>query len=109
MHQLFEEQVERTPDKTAIVACDKTLTYREVNEEANRIAHSLIEKGVRVGDVVAFALPRRSYLVVAMFGILKSGAVYLPIDPDYPQDRIEYMLDDSKAKLYIAEKDMIHY
>lgn len=106
VHQLFEEQVERTPDKTAIVACDKTLTYREVNEEANRIAHSLIEKGVRVGDVVAFALPRRSYLIAAMFGILKSGAAYLPIDPDYPQDRIEYMLDDSKAKLYITEKDM---
>ena len=106
VHQLFEEQVERTPDKTAIVACDKTLTYREVNEEANRIAHSLIEKGVRVGDVVAFALPRRSYLVAAMFGILKSGAAYLPIDPDYPQDRIEYMLDDSKAKLYITEKDI---
>lgn len=106
VHQLFEEQVERTPDKTAIVACDKTLTYKEVNEEANRIAHSLIEKGVRVGDVVAFALPRRSYLVAAMFGILKSGAAYLPIDPDYPQDRIEYMLDDSKAKLYITEKDI---
>ena len=106
VHQLFEEQVERTPDKTAIVACDKTLTYREVNEEANRIAHSLIEKGVGVGDIVAFALPRRSYLVATMFGILKSGAAYLPIDPDYPQDRIEYMLDDSKAKLYIAEKDM---
>ena len=106
VHRLFEEQVERTPDKTAIVACDKTLTYKEVNEEANRIAHSLIEKGVRVGDIVAFALPRRSYLIAAMFGILKSGAAYLPIDPDYPQDRIEYMLDDSKAKLYITEKDI---
>ena len=106
VHQLFEEQVERTPDKTAIVACDKTLTYREVNEEANRIAHSLIEKGVGVGDIVAFALSRRSYLIAAMFGILKSGAAYMPIDPDYPQDRIEYMLDDSKAKLYITEKDI---
>lgn len=106
VHQLFEEQVERTPDKTAIVACDKTLTYREVNEEANRIAHSLLEKGVGVGDIVAFALPRRSYLIAAMFGILKSGAAYMPIDPDYPQDRIEYMLDDSNAKLYITEKDI---
>ena len=106
VHQLFEEQVERTPDKTAIVACDKTLTYRELNEEANRIVHSLLEKGVGVGDIVAFALPRRSYLIAAMLGILKSGAAYLPIDPDYPQDRIEYMLDDSKAKLYITEKDI---
>ena len=106
VHRLFEEQVERTPDKTAIIACDKTLTYKEVNEEANRIAHSLIEKGVGAGDIVAFALPRRSYLIAAMFGILKSGAAYLPIDPDYPQDRIEYMLDDSKAKLYITEKDI---
>lgn len=106
VHRLFEEQAERTPDKTAVVACDKTLTYRELNEEANRIAHSLIEKGIGVGDIVAFALPRRSCLIAAMLGILKSGAAYLPIDPDYPQDRIDYMLDDSKAKLYITEEDI---
>lgn len=102
-HQLFEEQVEKTPDKVAVIACDKTLTYKVLNEQANCIAHSLIEKGIGVGDIVAFMLPRRSYLIAVMLGILKSGAAYLPIDPDYPQDRIDYMLSDSKAKLFITE------
>ena len=106
VHQLFEEQVEKTPDKTAVIACDKMLTYRELNEEANRIAHSLIEKGVGVGDIVAFMLPRRSDLIATMLGILKSGAAYLPMDPDYPQDRIDYMLSDSGAKMCITDANI---
>ena len=61
VHQLFEEQVKKMPDKTAVIACDKTLTYAELNEQANRIAHSLIRQGVGVGDIVAFALPRKSH------------------------------------------------
>ncbi len=106
VHQLFEEQVAKTPDKVAVIACDKTLTYAELNEQANRIAHSLIEKGVKVGDIVAFALPRKSYLIAIMFGILKAGAAYLPIDPYYPQDRIDYMLTDSGAKFFITESNV---
>ena len=106
IHTLFEEQAAKTPDKTAVIAFDKTLTYKELNEEANRIAHGLIVKGIGVGDIVAFALPRKSYLISTIFGILKSGAAYLPIDPDYPQDRIEYMLTDSKAKAFITEQNI---
>ena len=106
VHQLFEEQVEKTPDKVAVVACDKTLTYKELNEEANRIAHSLIEKGIGTGDIVAFMLPRRSYLIATMLGIIKTGATYMPIDPDYPQDRIEYMLEDSDAKFCITDENI---
>lgn len=106
VHQLFEKQVEKIPDKIAIIACDKTLTYKELNELANRIAHSLIEKGVGVGDIVAFMLPRKSYLIATMLGILKAGAAYMPIDPDYPQDRIEYMLKDSNAKYCITEENI---
>ena len=106
VHTLFEEQVEKTPDKTAVIACDKTLTYKELNEQANRIAHSLIQKGVKVGDIVAFALPRKSYLIATIFGILKAGAAFLPVDPDYPQDRIDYMLSDSGAKLCITEANI---
>ena len=106
VHQLFEEQVEKTPDKVAVIACDKTLTYKELNEEANRIAHSLIEKGIGRGGIVAFMLPRRSYLIATMIGILKSGAAYMPIDPDYPQDRIEYMLEDSGAKFCVTDKNI---
>ncbi len=106
VHQLFEEQVAKTPDKTAVIADDKTLTYAELHEQANRIAHAFIEKGVGVGDIVAFALPRKSYLIATMIGILKAGAAYLPVDPDYPQDRIDYMLADSNAKLFITEDDV---
>ena len=106
VHQLFEEQVLKTPDKAAVIACDKTLTYDELNKLSNRIANSLIEKGVKANDIVAFALPRNSYLIPVMFGILKSGAAYMPIDPDYPKDRIDYMLFDSNAKFYITESNL---
>ena len=106
VHELFEEQVTKAPDKVVVIACGKTLTYSELNEEANRIAHSLIEKGIGRGDIVAFMLPRRSYLISTMLGILKAGAAYMPIDPDYPQDRIEYMLSDSGAKFCVTDKNI---
>ena len=106
IHQLFEEQVLKTPDKTAVIACDKTLTYDELNRLSNRIANSLIEKDVKANDIVAFALPRNSYLIAVMFGILKAGAAYMPIDPDYPRDRIDYMLSDSNAKFFITENNL---
>lgn len=63
--------------------------------------------GIEVGDIVAFALPRRSYLIATMFGILKAGAAYLPVDPDYPQDRIDYMFQDSQSKLFITEENIL--
>lgn len=109
VHQLLEEQVEKTPDKVAVITSDVTLTYAEINEEANKIAHSLITEGIIAGDIVAFILPRKSYLLSTMFGILKSGATYLPIDPDYPKDRIEYMLSDSKAKICITEDNISEF
>ena len=106
VHTLFEEQVEKTPEKVAVIACDKTLTYKELNEEANRIAHALIEKGVGVGNIVAFSLQRKSFLIPTIFGILKSGAAYLPIDLDYPPDRVDYILKDSKTKWFISEDNI---
>lgn len=106
VHQLFEDQVQKIPNQTAVIACDKTLTYAELNEESNRIAHALIEKGISVGDIVAFMLPRKSYLISAMFGILKSGAAYLPLDSDYPQERIDYILNDSQAKFLITDDNI---
>lgn len=108
VHQIFEVQAKYMPDKTALIACDRTLTYRELNEEANHIAHSLIEMGIGVGDIVAFALPRRSYLISVIFGILKTGAAYMPIDLNYPKDRIEYMLQDSQSRFFITEKNILN-
>ena len=106
IHELIEEQVERTPEKVAVVATDKTLTYRELNEEANRIAHSLMEKGVGKGDIVGLMLPRRSYLLSALIGILKTGAAYLPIDSELPKERIEYMCKDTNAKMVVSEDNI---
>ena len=103
---LFEEQVGRTPEQTAVVAVDKALTYKELNEEADRIANSLIEKGIGKGDIVGLMLPRRSYLLSALIGVLKAGAAYLPADPELPADRIEYMLNDSKAAFSITEENI---
>ncbi len=102
IHELFEEQAERTPNKVALVAVDKTLTYKELNEEANRIAHSLMEKGIGKGDIVGLMLPRKSYLLSALFGILKTGAAYLPIDMELPKERVEYMCEDTNAKFVVS-------
>ena len=102
VHEIFEELAEKNPGKIAVVACDSSLTYKELNESANRIAHTLIEKGIGKGDIVGLMLPRKSYLLSAMIGIIKSGAAYLPIDPDLPGERIDYILSDSKAKYCIT-------
>lgn len=106
VHTLIEELEAKTPNKTAVIASDSTMSYQQLNEQANQIAHSLIEQGVRVGDIVAFVLPRRSYLVAVMLGIMKAGAVYLPIALDSPKDRIDYMLKDSQAKAFITEEKL---
>lgn len=104
VHQLFEEQVEKTPNKTAVVACDKTLTYKELNKEANKIANSLINKGIEKNDIIAFQVTRKSYLIALMLGILKTGAAYMPIDTNYPKDRVDYMVKDSGAKFCVNDE-----
>ncbi len=103
---VFESCVNNNPNKIAIVANDRTLTFSELNAEANRIAHTLLDKGVRSGDIVGLMLPRKSYLLSTIIGILKTGAAYLPVDPEYPQKRIEFMLKDSNSKLCITENNI---
>ena len=106
IHELFEEQAAKTPDKTAVIATDKTLTYKDLNEEANKIAHSLMKRGVSKGDIVGLMLPRKSYLLSALLGILKTGAAYLPIDSELPAERIEYMCKDTNAAFVISDKNI---
>ncbi|MDL4819441.1 non-ribosomal peptide synthetase [Actinomadura opuntiae] len=102
---LFEAQAARTPDEIALV-CDRTaLTYAELNERANRLAHELIARGIGAEDRVAIVLPRTPGIVVAILGVLKAGAAYVPIDPEYPADRIAYMLDDCRPALTITAGD----
>lgn len=102
--QLFEQQATENPDNIAIAEGHFTLTYRELNEQANKVADYLRSQyDLKPADIVAIKLPRSQWLVVAILGILKAGAAYLPIDPDYPQERIDHMLSDSNCKLIVDE------
>ena len=104
--QLFEEQVEKTPDNIAIVFEDEKLTYRELNEKSNQLANYLRNKGIKPNDIIGIMLPRSLELLISILGVLKSGACYIPIDPTYPEKRIEYMLDNSQAKLVITTNEL---
>ncbi|ROO88887.1 non-ribosomal peptide synthase protein (TIGR01720 family)/amino acid adenylation domain-containing protein [Actinocorallia herbida] len=99
---LLQARASADPDVTALVAVDATLTYAELNAAANRIAHTLLSSGVKAGDRVALRLPRTAAQVAAIFGVLKTGAAYVPVDPEYPADRIAHMLADSAPVLEIA-------
>src|SRR3977135_1503635 len=86
--QLFESQVQRTPQATAVLFQSTPLSYAELNRRANQLAHYLIAEGLGPESIVALALPRSLEMVIALLGILKAGAAYLPIDPNYPADRL---------------------
>ncbi len=102
VHGQFEAQVARTPSALALVAGDARLQYAELNDRANRLAHHLRGKGVGRGDLVGICLERTSDLVVALLAVLKAGAAYLPLDPNYPADRITFMLEDARAKVLVT-------
>ncbi|HLP44353.1 MAG TPA: amino acid adenylation domain-containing protein, partial [Candidatus Kapabacteria bacterium] len=111
VHRLFEEQVERASDRIALVGANLLvcpassartarpiqLTYRQLNDQSSRLSGLLIEKGVLSGTIVAIMIERSVEMIIGILGILKSGGAYLPIDPNYPQERINYMLRDSGA------------
>ncbi|RIE04963.1 non-ribosomal peptide synthetase [Cohnella faecalis] len=104
---LFEEQVKRTPNHVAVQFESSSLTYAELNALSNQLARGLKRKGVGSNRVVGVMVKRSVELFVAIFGILKAGGAYLPIDPEYPLDRIEYMLSDSCSGLLITQKQLI--
>ncbi|WP_156724638.1 non-ribosomal peptide synthetase, partial [Streptomyces apocyni] len=98
----FEAQADRTPDATAVVYEDTSLSYAELDARANRLAHALIERGAGPERFVALAVPRSAEMIVAALAILKSGAAYLPVDPNYPAERIAYLLADARPALVIT-------
>ncbi len=103
LHSLFEAQVRRVPEKTALVWQHETLTYAALNRRAEQLAAAVRPVLAATGNpVVAVLLDRSPEMIIALLGILKAGGTYLPIDPDYPADRIQYMLDDSRAGLLIT-------
>ncbi|MGB7604732.1 MAG: amino acid adenylation domain-containing protein, partial [Lutisporaceae bacterium] len=112
IHQLFEEQVERTPDNIAVVYEDNSLTYKKLNEKANQLGRVLRDNGVGTDSIVGIMVERSLEMIIGIMGVLKAGGAYLPIDPEYPQDRIEYMLQDSGAAILLTQsriKDKVEF
>ncbi len=106
---LFEEQVEKTPDNIAVVFEDVELSYRELNRRTNIVAHYLCDDyGIESEDLIGVLLPRSEKMIITLLGILKTGAAYIPIDPDYPQERIDYILEDSNPRIVIGDKTAIY-
>ncbi|MFF2149209.1 amino acid adenylation domain-containing protein [Kitasatospora sp. NPDC058190] len=104
--EMFADQAARTPDAPALTADGVTWSYRELDERSNRIARALVACGAGPEDVVALALPRSANLVAAVLGVLKSGAAYLALDPDYPPARIDFMLRDASARLVVTAAEV---
>ncbi|MDT0527965.1 amino acid adenylation domain-containing protein [Micromonospora sp. DSM 115977] len=108
LHELFEEQVRRTPDAIAVVSDERTVRYAELDREADRLARRLRAAGVRAESVVGVCLHRGVDLVVALLGVLKAGGAYLPVEPDQPADRIRYLLTDSEATTVVTGPGVDH-
>jgi amino acid adenylation domain-containing protein/FkbH-like protein/non-ribosomal peptide synthase protein (TIGR01720 family) len=107
IHQLFEEQVERTPNHVAVVFENESLTYRELNNRANQLAHYLQELGVKPDTLVGICVERSLEMIVGILGILKAGGAYVPLDPEYPQQRLSFMLEDTQVKVLLTQEHLV--
>ena len=105
-HQLFEAQVERTPDAVAVALEDQRLSYRELNARANKLAHHLRGLGVGEGKVVGIFMERSFEMIVGVLGTLKAGAACLPLDPSYPQERLDFMLRDAAGPVVLTQEHL---
>ncbi|GMK37681.1 peptide synthetase [Paenibacillus sp. CCS19] len=103
IHQFIENVVRQYPDRKAVSSAENAYTYRTLNEQANRVAHLLLSKGIRKGDLVTIFMERSTDTIVSLLGILKAGGAYVPVDPEYPEERISYILEDTRAG-YILTK-----
>jgi amino acid adenylation domain-containing protein len=106
LHELIEQQVEHTPDGIAVKFDEESLTYVELNARANQLAHRLIRMGVGSERVVGVYMERSIELVIALLGTLKAGGAYLPLDPDYPQERLAFMLQEAEAPVVLTQKHL---
>jgi len=107
IHQLFESQVERTPDAVAVVFEDKVLTYRELNSRANQLGHCLRKHGVKPEVLVGICVERSVEMVVGILGVLKAGGAYVPLDPECPKERLAFQLEDTKAPVILTQERLL--
>ena len=104
--ELFEEQAKKTPNNVAVVFGMQKLTYKELNEKANSLAYYLRKNGIETNDLVGIMVNRSLEMIIGMLAVLKAGGAYIPIDPTYPKDRIEYMLKNSNSKLLLTQEHL---
>jgi amino acid adenylation domain-containing protein/non-ribosomal peptide synthase protein (TIGR01720 family) len=107
VHTLFEEQAVRTPDATAVVCGDQSITYSALNARSNQLAHYLKKQGVGRETLVGLCLERSIAMIVGLLGILKAGGAYLPLDPSYPAERLAFMLQDSRPALVLSQRSLL--
>ncbi|MUG97754.1 amino acid adenylation domain-containing protein, partial [Scytonema sp. UIC 10036] len=107
IHQLFEVQVQRTPDAVAVVFENQQLTYDELNSRANQLAHYLRSLGVSADTLVGICVERSLLMVVGLLGILKAGGAYLPLDPEYPTERLSFMLEDAQVSVLLTQQQLV--
>ena len=107
IHQLFEEQVERTPDAVAVVFAKQHLTFRELNRRANQLAHYLRTLGVGPDVLVGICIQRSLEMLVGLLGILKAGGAYVPLDPAYPQERLSFMIEDTQVPVLLTQETLL--
>ncbi|MEO1180081.1 MAG: condensation domain-containing protein, partial [Cyanobacteria bacterium J06636_28] len=107
IHQLFEQQVDQTPEATAVISGDTQLTYQELNQRANQLAHHLQGLGVGPDTLVGICVERSLEMVVGLLAILKTGGAYVPIDPYYPEARIQFMLQDTQVPVLLTQTHML--
>ena len=103
---LFRQQAKATPENVAVVFKDKKYTYAEVDEISDRIANHIVAKGLGNEDVVSVLIPRCEWMAIASLGVLKAGCAYQPLDPSYPKERLNFMMQDANAKLLIADEEL---
>ncbi|ERM84336.1 hypothetical protein P872_14925 [Rhodonellum psychrophilum GCM71 = DSM 17998] len=104
--KLISEQAQKSPDKIAITFRDEEISYLDLDSKSNQLAHILLQKGVTKGDIVGLCVDRSIEMVISLLGIVKSGAVYLPLDPIYPKDRIEMMVEDAACRFFLISRSL---
>ena len=107
IHELFEAQVEKTPDSIALVFESRQLSYRELNDRANQLANYLKKLGIGAESHVGICMERSLELIIGLLGILKAGGAYVPLDPSYPVERLKFMLDDAQVSVLLTQAHLL--